>query len=641
MSTKWLIGGAAVAFLLLLTSAVCFVLLRPTGEVESAVLVLNIPSDHRGGLIISIDDIDYPAMAQGPLEYQVAAGQHLIELRRPGFQPVTASFVLDENQRRDFSPVWHLIPADKTSVEVAVSDDGLDTGEPADSKDQAVSPVAERPNQKPRPNFDDWYQDLEKAKLEAKASDKDILIAFDGSDWCGWSIRLAEEVFFQHAFRDQVDEKFVVVLIDFPRRPENLGSVENPARNQRLAEHFGVQGFPTIVLTNADGQPYAFDGFREGGPDAYCRYLMEMQAVREELDRTFALIENSGNGDQKLFGVSRALDLLNKQGVLRFYGDRLADWTQIALDHDPKNREGVYEKVFYLRWLVYFQRLAEGNQEQVAFLSTALRRFKSQCQFKNPDNGAQLHLLAGISWLGVGRDHAPQASQCFQQGLACGPRDETLQVRLQSLSLIGQSSLAGTGFVVSRTGLIMTNNHVIEGPGQVRVRFQQMGSPLEVPAQVVARDPDADIALLRVDVPRSVRLKPVVLASSEIRRGEEVAAFGYPMGNNSMIFTRGGISGWTAQDMLLVDCLINPGNSGGPLCDLSGRVLGMVTAKSVNTRSVNSYGLAIPAARLREFLEANFVDEIPRSTSYSRRTKNWKLVNDQVSPGVVIILKKN
>src|SRR5262249_37331956 len=105
-------------------------------------------------------------------------------------------------------------------------------------------------------SFDNWLQDFEQAKLQAAEEKKDILILFDGSDWCGYSMRLAFDALLKPDFK-QATQNFVLVFIDFPRNPLGILKVQNPARNQRLMEEFGIQGFPTMVLTDSKGQPYA------------------------------------------------------------------------------------------------------------------------------------------------------------------------------------------------------------------------------------------------------------------------------------------------------------------------------------------------------------------------------------------------
>ena len=118
-----------------------------------------------------------------------------------------------------------------------------------------------------------WLTDLDAAKKQAAAENKDILIDFTGSDWCGWCIKLDKEVFATDAFKAQKD--FVLVSLDFPRRKQL--PAEQKAKNDALAQAWGIQGFPTIILANAKGEPYASTGYRPGGPEQYLAHLAELR----------------------------------------------------------------------------------------------------------------------------------------------------------------------------------------------------------------------------------------------------------------------------------------------------------------------------------------------------------------------------
>jgi len=118
-----------------------------------------------------------------------------------------------------------------------------------------------------------WLTDLEAAKKQAAAEHKDILIDFTGSDWCGWCIKLDQEVFSTPEFKAQ--KEFVLVSLDFPRKKQL--SEEEKTRNEALRRQWGVQGFPTIILTNAAGEAYAQTGYQEGGPSKYLAHLAELR----------------------------------------------------------------------------------------------------------------------------------------------------------------------------------------------------------------------------------------------------------------------------------------------------------------------------------------------------------------------------
>lgn len=128
-----------------------------------------------------------------------------------------------------------------------------------------------------------WYTDLEKAKAVAAQEHKDILVDFTGSDWCGWCIKLSKEVFSQPEFRTAAQKDFVFVEVDFPNNKSKL-TPEAIARNEQLSKTFGVKGFPTIFLLDAQGQPYAQTGYQEGGATAYLSHLAELRKVKDERD---------------------------------------------------------------------------------------------------------------------------------------------------------------------------------------------------------------------------------------------------------------------------------------------------------------------------------------------------------------------
>src|SRR6188768_1537543 len=79
-----------------------------------------------------------------------------------------------------------------------------------------------------------WLEDFEKAKAQAKAENKKILLDFTGSDWCGWCIKLDKEVFSQQAWKDYAAKNLVLVELDFPRKKELAPEIK--AQNEKLKE---------------------------------------------------------------------------------------------------------------------------------------------------------------------------------------------------------------------------------------------------------------------------------------------------------------------------------------------------------------------------------------------------------------------
>ena len=116
-----------------------------------------------------------------------------------------------------------------------------------------------------------WINDLEKAIETAKAESKAVLVNFTGSDWCNWCFKLSNEVFSQEEFKEYADENLILVKVDFPQSIPQ--SSETKAYNQSLAQKFGVQGFPTIIIINSQGKPVAKTGYQAGGPVNYINHI--------------------------------------------------------------------------------------------------------------------------------------------------------------------------------------------------------------------------------------------------------------------------------------------------------------------------------------------------------------------------------
>ncbi len=165
---------------------------------------------------------------------------------------------------------------------------------------------------------------------------------------------------------------------------------------------------------------------------------------------------------------------------------------------------------------------------------------------------------------------------------------------------------AGSGFFVSSDGLILTNNHVVEGADKVWVRIAE-GSD-RVPAKVVGRDPATDIALIKIDAKKPY--PPLPLGDSSVLRvGDWVMAVGNPLAMEHTV-TVGVVSAKNRtlnlsdmtrsfEDFIQTDAAINLGNSGGPLVNLCGQVVGMNTA--INAAGQN-LGFAIPVNTIKSVL---------------------------------------
>lgn len=120
-----------------------------------------------------------------------------------------------------------------------------------------------------------WMHDFEAAKAKAVKEGKPIFINFTGTDWCGWCIKLEKEVFSQKAFQDYAKGNLVLVEVDFPRKKEQTAELKE--QNKKLDKEYGVEGYPTLYLLDAQGKKLTEDiGYREGGPEAYVAHLKSL-----------------------------------------------------------------------------------------------------------------------------------------------------------------------------------------------------------------------------------------------------------------------------------------------------------------------------------------------------------------------------
>jgi thioredoxin-related protein len=128
-----------------------------------------------------------------------------------------------------------------------------------------------------------WLIDFEAAKKKASEEKKSLLVNFTGSDWCGYCIQLEKEVFQKEAFQNGVKDKFVLVTIDFPEDESKVDD-KTRAQNEELQEKYRVDGYPTILLADAAGRPFAFTGYLEGGAEKYMSHLNEFLTVKGSFD---------------------------------------------------------------------------------------------------------------------------------------------------------------------------------------------------------------------------------------------------------------------------------------------------------------------------------------------------------------------
>jgi serine protease Do len=186
-------------------------------------------------------------------------------------------------------------------------------------------------------------------------------------------------------------------------------------------------------------------------------------------------------------------------------------------------------------------------------------------------------------------------------------------------------TVIGSGVLIDREGLILTNSHVVFGRRAVSVTLD---SGYTTPAKVLGADPILDVAVLRIPVPEAGLPKATLGDSDALQVGEEVIAIGNPMGLEQTL-TRGVISGidrllWEFPLNLMLpliqtDAAINPGNSGGPLVNRCGEVVGLTSALLADAKNI---GFAIPINIVKQVL--------PQLVQQGRVMRPWLGVSGKV-----------
>ena len=211
-----------------------------------------------------------------------------------------------------------------------------------------------------------WTEDAKAALAEAAKEKKDVLINFTGSDWCGWCKKLNAEVFSQDAFVAGAPKSFVFLKLDFPRSKPQTDELKK--QNAEWRTKLGVTGYPTIILADAEGRPYAKTGYQPGGAEKYMESLGELRKAREKRDAALAKAE-AAEGVEKAKLLDEALSALDSSLVMPSYSDVVDQ----ILKLDPENKAGLKAK---------YEAVALMNK-----VRTAMRRGKADEALALADEG--------------------------------------------------------------------------------------------------------------------------------------------------------------------------------------------------------------------------------------------------------------
>lgn len=268
----------------------------------------------------------------------------------------------------------------KLEIPIPVSSDTASSGEP----DPSINP-ADAVHRGP------WTSNMAAAKKQAKAEGKDILMDFTGSDWCGYCIELNKTVFSKDEFLKYAPKKFVLVELDFPKGFRLDPQVQQ--QNQALQSAFGIEGFPSIVLADADGRPYAQTGFQPGGPAKYIAHLEELRAIKTARDAKFKAAEAAkGVGRAKLLAEGLALltgrdKQLSPEALLPAYASLANEIVSLDADGSAGLKKDWSDRLKHAGFVARINKLnefARENYENVPVMLTEIGRVEAEFKDYGP-----------------------------------------------------------------------------------------------------------------------------------------------------------------------------------------------------------------------------------------------------------------
>ncbi len=606
---------------------------KAAAATKTGKLVLDWPVEDRKPLAgVLIDGKGEIMLTKGELYFDLSPGEHTVLLKRRGYDQVESKVTITKGQVTTFKPEWK---KNEFGTAPAVATTNKGSGNPGTDFPIGMATGATVSG------FEGFTQNFYAAKDLALKSQKPILIIFGSSDSDPRTMELGRATQAPDT-KAQILAAYIPVIIDFPRQREARENVYDAPLNSSMAKEFSLRQLPMMTVLDPKGKGYYLQSDWKKGTGDLKGYLQEAAAARTERDELWAAVK----GESLEPAVKLVTWLMEKKLITR-YGDELKKWSEVAQRLDAANDLGQLECFIEAELMVKAVETNPENEIDVNLFVAPLKDWLTAKKFKDDDRGARLHLLAG--GLLARAERKEEAMAHLARAASYSPKDPKLKEAIASAKTVverGSILSTGTGFVVSEAGYIMTNSHVIAGPGKVIVRMPDGETTVE--GKVVAQDPDRDMALVKLEFPAGVSVKSVSMSPATIGRGIQVAAFGYPLARSvkaALTATFGGVSaipGDANDQMFTLDMRVNPGNSGGPLCDQKGNVVGMVTAKTRTNAFSNedSYGMAIPAADLAKFLDKHLPAGTPRpKPSPAVASLPWSDVDVQVSPGVLLILK--
>ncbi len=586
------------------------------------------------------------------LQIELEEGENEIHIARNGFWPYREVVASTTDQPVVVIPEWRARPdalgqqqqpvANQVDPQNVVSNDP-----PRDQPDGlAVNNGLAAGNELVDP-FVEWYQDLDQAKRAAREQGKYILIYFDGSDWCP-HCETFNQTLLQAEISEMIGQHFIPVHIDRPETVQMQRFVEDLERNQSLIERYGASSVPTTIAADQSGRPFGmYGGSLEGHEliDAMEYWLEQKERLDLLLPSVDRLLAAGRFPEAKLNAIHEIV------GPYIVFYDELQHWVKRARELDPVNENNLRGPIYAYYWLARFRAPQTTTVDRFRLADELVDEIAGY-QANQNDPSIAAPFIVAIEFSRTYRQF-DRMIKYAETGLATNPADPRIRNFMQQFTVLHYLS-SGTGFLISRDGLIITNRHVVE-PRDLELRDSQVyvtldGRSDEIAARVVHRSETEDLALLQVDAadlkPNS--FEPLKISRAEAKLLQRVVAFGYPdFGQATGVkSTPGSVAREASQEsfnrMIQLNLTVNPGNSGGPLCAMNGSVIGVVTAKTGNTELQDSSGLAIPTSTVWDFLKSSLSENELNGLAAKDQARDLapEKLAQRVKESVVLIVRK-
>ncbi len=207
-----------------------------------------------------------------------------------------------------------------------------------------------------------WVGDFQEARKTAGAAKKDLAILFTASDWLDLAQTFDREILSKKAFLDTATQHYTLVRLDFPKEPKSQPS-ETMTQNQMLMRAYRIRGFPTLVLADALGRPYAITGYHDAGLDTWIEEFNQLRQTRKKRDRFFGEAKKA-TGVERAKLLDQALPELPGNLVARYYPKAVDEIIQLDPDNET-GRVGYYKLLIAdVRYANQMQKLGMAGQSQ-------------------------------------------------------------------------------------------------------------------------------------------------------------------------------------------------------------------------------------------------------------------------------------